>query len=83
MTEKQMVCRPKWGTGAVKALPLTFSSLEDEGEKLPHPGDKLQVNTQISSDVVLNVKWLLLHCLGFGSCWGWVHVSFFSSTLWQ
>lgn len=23
--------------------------------------------------------WLVLHCLGFGACWGWVHVAFFSA----
>ena len=27
-------------------------------------------------------EWLLTHCLGFGACWGWVHVAFFSSVLW-
>lgn len=26
--------------------------------------------------------WLILHCLGFGACWGWVHVAFFSTVLW-
>lgn len=26
-------------------------------------------------------EWLLLHCLGFGTCWGWVHVAFFSTVL--
>ena len=26
--------------------------------------------------------WLVLHCLGFGACWGWVHVAFFSTVLW-
>lgn len=26
--------------------------------------------------------WLALHCLGFGACWGWVHVAFFSPVLW-
>lgn len=28
------------------------------------------------------LSWLLLHCLGFGACWGWVHVAFFSTALW-
>ena len=26
--------------------------------------------------------WLVLHCLGFGACWGWVHVAFFSAVFW-
>lgn len=26
-------------------------------------------------------EWMLLHCLGFGTCWGWVHVAFFSTVL--
>lgn len=26
-------------------------------------------------------EWLLLHCLGFGTCWGWVHVAFSSTVL--
>lgn len=26
--------------------------------------------------------WLVLHCLGFGACWGWVHIAFFSPVLW-
>lgn len=29
-----------------------------------------------------SLSWLLLHCLGFGACWGWMHLSFFSSALW-
>lgn len=29
-----------------------------------------------------SADWLALHCLGFGSCWGWVHVAFFSTVLW-
>ena len=24
-------------------------------------------------------EWMLIHCLGFGTCWGWVHVAFFST----
>ncbi len=28
------------------------------------------------------VDWLFLHCLGFGACWGWVHIAFFSTVLW-
>ncbi len=27
-------------------------------------------------------EWLVVHCLGFGACWGWVHVAFFSGVLW-
>lgn len=30
---------------------------------------------------LISVPWLLLHCLGFGACWAWVHVCFFSSVL--
>ena len=26
-------------------------------------------------------EWMLIHCLGFGTCWGWVHVAFFSTML--
>lgn len=26
-------------------------------------------------------EWMLIHCLGFGTCWGWVHVAFFSTLL--
>lgn len=26
--------------------------------------------------------WLVLHSLGFGACWGWVHIAFFSTVLW-
>ena len=29
----------------------------------------------------LSIPWLLLHCLGFGSCSAWVHVAFFSTTI--
>ena len=29
-----------------------------------------------------SAEWLVLHCLGFGACWGWVHVAFFSTVLW-
>lgn len=28
-----------------------------------------------------STEWMLLHCLGFGTCWGWVHVAFFSTVL--
>lgn len=24
-------------------------------------------------------EWVLIHCLGFGTCWGWVHLAFFST----
>ncbi|MFR1640087.1 MAG: hypothetical protein ACLSVD_13555 [Eggerthellaceae bacterium] len=27
-------------------------------------------------------EWLVVHCLGFGACWGWVHVAFSSGVLW-
>lgn len=30
-----------------------------------------------------SAEWLVLHCLGFGACWGWVHVAFFSTVLWR
>lgn len=29
----------------------------------------------------IGISWFFLHCIGFGSCWAWVHVSFFSSVL--
>lgn len=29
----------------------------------------------------VNVAWLLLHCIGFGACWAWVHIGFFSPVL--
>lgn len=28
------------------------------------------------------MDWIFLHCLGFGACWGWVHIAFFSGVLW-
>ena len=28
-------------------------------------------------------KWLAMHCLGFGACWGWVHIAFFSTIFWE
>lgn len=28
------------------------------------------------------LDWFIAHCLGFGMCWGWVHVAFFSTVFW-
>jgi len=28
------------------------------------------------------IDWLLFHCLGFGACFGWVHIIFFSTVFW-
>ena len=28
-------------------------------------------------------RWLAMHCLGFGACWGWVHIAFFSTIFWE
>lgn len=30
-----------------------------------------------------STEWMLLHCLGFGTCWGWVHVAFFLHGPWR
>lgn len=28
------------------------------------------------------LDWFVAHCLGFGMCWGWVHIAFFSTAFW-
>lgn len=49
--------------------------LNSSGDTSDHPTERYQKH-QSSFD------WLILHCLGFGACWGWVHVAFFSTVLW-
>ncbi len=31
----------------------------------------------------VNLPWLIVHSIGFGACLAWVHISFFSPTLWS
>ena len=29
-----------------------------------------------------SLRWGIAHCIGFGACWGWVHIAFFSTVFW-
>lgn len=45
-------------------------------------GQRSNRSLSSATDGRLGADWLILHCLGFGACWGWVHIAFFSTVLW-
>lgn len=58
----------------VKQRPLFRESASDVWEKGNR--DTHGIGEGFSFD------WLVAHCLGFGMCWGWVHIAFFSTAFW-
>lgn len=56
--------------------PLSVTEGTDKDTSYISPGKPLRHSNPQAFD------WLALHCLGFGACWGWVHVAFFSTVLW-